>query len=441
MKNNIFQKTSDNFVKFYLEGDLYYEHYLKLIQEAQKSIHLQTYIFEEDRFGVAVINELKQAAQRGVKVYILIDSVGSLQFSDKTADELLRIGIYFCRFNNVQFKWLGQWGRRLHHKVLLVDQQRAFIGGINVVSTSYGEKSVSHHLDFAVYIEGPATLGLTRYCQLIFSKASQKKIKFDKDTTVRKSYLNGVALKISINDWIYRRWQITKQYSELTQSAKKSIIIVNSYFFPRRKFMKQLAAAAKRGIRVRLIFPKISDWPSYVLATQYLYGYFLKNGVEIYQWKKTIMHGKLAIIDEVWSTIGSFNLNYTSYQQNLEMNVDIYSKYFSKTLNDKIENIIDTDCEKIVATDFFEKSSVKIKFLRFLFYILLQMVANLSIGLAFQEEENRSRFYKVLYVILSLVFFIVGIIGSFHPTFSGGIYFIIGLILLGGQVLFNNKNV
>ena len=441
MKNNIFQKTPDNLVKFYFEGQLYYENYLKLIKDSQRSIHLQTYIFEEDKFGMAVLHELKNAVARGVKVFLLIDSVGSMQFSGKTESELIQLGVYFCRFNNVQFKWLGQWGRRLHHKILLIDHQRAIIGGINVVSTTYGEKETPHHLDFGVYIEGPATIGLTRYCQIIFSRASQKKIKFDKDMISRQTHFNGVIVKISINDWIYRRWQITRQYSELTQSAKKNIIIINSYFFPRRKFMKQLASAARRGVRVQLIFPKISDWPSYVLATQYLYRYFLKNGVEIYQWKKSIMHGKLAIIDESWSTIGSFNLNYTSYQQNLEMNVDIYSNYFSKSLSSKISKIISEDCEKIVAEEFFQKSNLKTRVLRLVFYLLLQLVANLSIGLAFQEEENRTRFYKVLYLIFSIVFFLIGILGAFHPSYSGGIFFVLSFILLYVQILLNNKNV
>ncbi len=441
MRSSVLHRTSGNHVRFVLEGETYYDHYLNLIKNSKKSVHLQTYIFDKDKFGIAVHTELKNAALRGVQVYLLIDSVGSLNFSAEFEKELHDSGVHFCRFNGVQFKWLGQWGRRLHHKVLLVDQLQALIGGINVVSDSYNTKSVPHQLDFAVYVEGPAMAGLTQYCQTIFQKACSKKIKFKRDHIERKLDINGVDLKISINDWIYHRWQITKQYSELTETAKNEIIILNSYFFPRKKFMKQLAAAAKRGVRVRLILPKISDWPSYVLATQYLYDYFLKNGVEIYQWKESFMHGKLASIDGTWSTIGSFNLNYTSYQQNLEMNVDIYSEIFTKQLNQKLQVLIDTGCEKIEAHEFIAKAPLSVRISRFFFYILLNAVANFSIGLAFQEEENRTRIYKRVHIAASLGFFILGIIGAVLPIVPSVPFFVISILLVYRQILFNNKNV
>ena len=99
------------------------------------------------------------------------------------------------------------------------------------------------------------------------------------------------------------------------------------------------------------------------------------------------MHGKLATIDNHWSTIGSFNLNYTSYQQNLEMNVDIYSEVFTEQLNRKIEHLIVTGCEKIEASEFIEKASIKTRLLRFCCYVILNLIANFSIGLAFQAAE------------------------------------------------------
>jgi len=441
MISSFFKKTSANTIKLISEGEAYYEQYLNLIKNSQKSIHLQTYIFEDDKFGRAVITELIGAAQRQVKVYVLVDSLGSLNFGEKPEKELLNAGVYFSRFNFVQFKWLGQWGRRLHHKILLADNSYALIGGINVISKSYKNEKVTPQLDFAVYIDGPATVDLTRYCQLIFSQASQKKINFSKDTILKNPNAEGVELKISINDWIYQRWQITRQYSVLTQAAKKDIIILNSYFFPRRKFMKQLVQAARRGVRVRLILPKISDWPSYVLATQYLYAYFLRNGVEIYQWKKSIMHGKLATIDNTWTSIGSFNLNYTGYQQNLEMNVDVYSGSFTEEINEILREIIKNGCEKIEAAEFIEKAPVKIRLYRFFCYVILQMVANLSIGLAFQEEARRNRYYKVFYISTGLLFFLLGILGFLMLSWSGVPFFILSFLLLILQIKLNNKNV
>ncbi len=441
MRTDFLNKTQNNHIRFVLEGEVYYEHYLNLIKNATKSIHLQTYIFSDDHFGKDVQTELKEAAERGVKVYLLIDSVGSLNFSEKAEIELKAAGVHFCRFNDVQFKWLGQWGRRLHHKILLIDHSKALIGGINVISNSYRQKAIEHQLDFAVFVEGPVTIGLTQYCQLIFAKSCTVRMKLKKDTAPRNTDSEGVELKISINDWIFQRWQITKQYSELTSTAKKEIIILNSYFFPRRKFMRQLATAAKQGVSVKLILPKISDWPSYVYATQYLYAYFLKNGVEIYQWNKSIMHGKMATIDGRWSTIGSFNLNYTSYQQNLEMNVDIYSEVFTKQLNGRLCELIETGCEKIEVNEFVTNATLKTRFFRFSCYVLLNLIANFSIGLAFQEEKSRTRIFNRLRIAITLLFLLLGIIGLLIPQMPGIPFLIVALLLVYGQIVFNNRNV
>ncbi|MBC7419200.1 MAG: hypothetical protein H7328_00595 [Bdellovibrio sp.] len=417
---------------------------MNLIKSAQKNIHLQTYIFETDSFGRRVHEELIRAAQRGLQVFVLADSVGSRKLSQESGQQMLDAGIHFCRFNGVQFKWLYQWGRRLHHKVLVIDHQKAFVGGINVTSACYDQKLLLPQLDFAVYLEGPVTFGLANYCQAIFKKACAHKIEFH--PVVLKNcivYPNGHELKISINDWVYRRWQITRQYSRLTKVAKKEITIVNSYFFPRRKFMKQLAKAAKRGVKVRLILPKVSDWPTYIKASQYLYAYFLKNGIEIYEWKKSILHGKLASIDGQWSTVGSFNLNYTSYQQNLEMNVNINSSELTQKINQQIQQIIDTGCEKINSIEFLERTNFREKVSRFFYYVILSLVANFSIGLIFQENENakKNHFYKMLRVIGSVLLFIVGIIGIILPVMPGIPFLIVSFLLVYQQILSNNRDV
>lgn len=441
MIGRLFKKTNGNLIQFFKESEEYYQQYLDLIQSAQKSIHLQTYIFHDDKFGRAVINALKSASRRQVKIYLLIDSLGSFSLSEYVERELIEAGINFCWFNFVHLKRLGQVGRRLHHKVLLVDDQKAIIGGINVISDSFQTDGKPHQLDFAVLIEGPVIEDLTTYCRHIFNKSSKTKIKFENSFVTSVAYSNGVDLKISINDWIYQRWQITRQYSELTNSAEKEITILNSYFFPRRKFMKQLSRASKRGVRIRLILPELSDWPWYVLASQYLYSYFLKNGVEIYQWKQSVLHGKLATIDGKWSTIGSFNLNYTGYQQNLEMNVAVYSAEFTENLNFEIEKMLKDGCEKIEMAQFIEKASLKTRALRFICYIGLQIIANLSVGIALQEEKNRNRFIKAIFVITALVLMLLGIIGSVVPSIPGTFFLILAITLLMFQVLLNNKDV
>ncbi len=437
-KKKLFPVTPKNRCVFYKDGNHYYDQYISMIKSATECIHLQTYIFEIDRFGERVQNELLAAASRGVRIYLLVDSIGSRHLTPEQEAIFENAGINFCRFNTIQFKWLYRWGRRLHHKILLVDYKEAMIGGINVLYAC-PEGATHPQLDFAIHLKGPAIVELSYYCQVIFKKAYKKRY-YIEVVPEQPDHANGYELEISINDWIHGRSKITKQYSRITTEAKKEITIINSYFFPRRKFMKQLTAAAARGVRVRLILPKYSDWPSYILASEYLYEYFLKRGVEIYRWEKSVLHGKLATVDESWSTIGSFNLNYTSYQQNLEMNVDIYSAEFTRYLNMEIEQIIKSGCEQVDINTFNRRAPFKIRAARLLFYVLLSIIANFSIGLSFQEDHNKEhRFYHILRIIGSIFFFLIGVVGAILPIIPGFPFFILSFLLVYRQILLNKR--
>jgi cardiolipin synthase len=325
----------------------------------------------------------------------------------------------------------------LHHKILLIDYTEAIVGGINVFHSGIpGYKSIT--LDFAVYLKGPIIKDISIYCQSILKKSCDKTYVINNS----KEYLpikNGYQAGISVNDWIHGRSTITKQYSHLTTTAQNSIVIINSYFFPRKKFMKQLIIAAKRGVKVRLILPKYSDWASYVLASEYLYSHLLNSGVEIYLWEKSVLHGKLATVDNQFTTLGSFNLNYTSYQQNLEMNVDIYSKEFTTNINKIITNIIDSGCVKLDPLTFDPKASFKIRFYRWFFYIILATIANFSVGMSFQERSAENRFLSIFRIIGAMLCFILGIIGLILPIMPGFIFFVIGFLLIYDQILHNKK--
>lgn len=438
MKKELFQITKNNHVEFYQDGIHYNDKFLSCIRSATKSIHLQTYIFEIDHIGSKVQAELISAAKRGVEVCLLVDSVGSRNLTLEAEQTFTKAGVHFCRFNGIQYKWLYRWGRRLHHKILLVDYKEAIVGGINVLYGCIPGSNIPQ-LDFAVYLTGPETMELAHYCQQIFKKASKRQVPIKKITNYIHN-THGYDVGISVNDWIHGRSKITKQYSRMTVEAKESITIINSYFFPRKKFMKQLTDAAARGVKVRLILPRYSDWPSYIMASEYLYEYFLKRGVEIYLWNKSVLHGKLATIDQTWSTIGSFNLNYTSYQQNLEMNVDIYSKDFTRDLNQKIEGHIADGCEKIDPDLFRERYTFKVRMSRLFFYLILAIIANFSIGLSFQEDHNKEhRFYHILRIIGSIFFFILGILGALLPIIPGFPFFVISFLLVYKQILLNRK--
>jgi cardiolipin synthase len=407
MSYNFSTLSRYNRADFLIESDSYYNLFIELIRNAKKSVHLQTYIFDMDDFGTKVHAALKQASLRGVLVYVMLDSVGSKNFSFKNETDLNIKNIYFCRYNRFGYSWLFQWGRRLHHKVLLVDNDKSIVGGINVTKSGYGVVVNQQQMDFAVYLEGPIIIELTRYCELIFKRECQKQEKksnlmsSNHDEIINRAYENkinatdkvvasdrSVDLQVIINDWVVKRWQISSQYSKLARNAKKSITIINSYFFPKQKFIKELIEAANHGVRVRLILPKKSDWPTYILASQYLYSYFLRNGIEIYEWEKSILHGKLSTVDGLITTVGSFNLNYTSYKQNVEMNITIFSKQFTENLDLVIQEIIDVGCKKIDKLEYASQTSFRLKTVQFFCYLILSIIASLSVILTFQDNNK-----------------------------------------------------
>src|SRR5207244_1946359 len=136
-----------------------------------------------------------------------------------------------------------------------------------------------------------------------------------------------------------------------------------------------------------------------------------------------------------------FNLNYTSYQQNLEMNVNIYSEEFTSELKNLIENIITVGCVKLDAETFKVSSSVSLRMKRFFYYVILALVANFSIGLIYQEDNNKeNRFYNLLRIVGALFFLILGIIGAILPVIPGFPFFIISFLLVYKQILMNQKS-
>jgi cardiolipin synthase len=325
-------------------GEDYFLCAKNMILNAQSEIHLQMYIFEFDDTGIEIINALKEAALRNVKIYILLDGYGSYSFPNAIIKELIQLGInirFFSPFFSGNNFYIG---RRLHHKIITVDGTVALIGGINISNNYKGTNTEKPWLDYAIQIDHNKTaLHLEQLCQNIYFKHKRtKNIKFP---TV--SYLDKKAtVSILQNDWLKRNNEIAMAYVKSIQKAQKEIIIVGCYFLPGRRFSKVLKKAANRGVKIKLILSGISDIPFMQRATSYLYTSLLQNNIELYEWNTSVLHGKVALVDANWATIGSFNLNHLSSFGSIETNVAIESTPFAKTLASDLNNVI-SQCEKI----------------------------------------------------------------------------------------------
>ncbi|WP_431128272.1 phospholipase D-like domain-containing protein [Flagellimonas flava] len=352
----------EKYIQLVHSGEEYFQQLEKIIKGAQKEIHLQTYIFENDSTGSRVATQLKEAAQRKVKVYVLLDAYGSARLSDSFVDDLIQHGISL-RFFSPLFSWNNFYlGRRMHHKVVVGDGKSALIGGINIADKYRGFPDSNPWLDYAVHLDCPAAADLEKLCRdYFFRQGSSNKIKAVPHST-------GTAqLGILQNDWLKSKTEVCDAYTHAISHAEKEVVIIGSYFLPGIRISKALKKASKKGIKIIVILAGISDVPLVHRAATYLYTSFLHNHIQVYEWNRSVLHGKASVIDNKWATIGSFNLNSLSCYGSIEMNVEIFSPVFAKDLRTDFEKVI-RECREVTISSLKQGTSIIDKLANWLAY-------------------------------------------------------------------------
>lgn len=365
-------------------GEDYFLRLQRLINEAQTEIHLQTYIFENDAAGTAIAECLKEAAIRQVNVYVLLDGYGSKALPERFTNDLIQHGIHF-RFFSPFFSTNSFFiGRRLHHKVVVADGSVALIGGINIANKYHGTKSETPWLDYAVQVEGEIANPLQELCRNIYFK---KKKQVQKKIMAAFYSDGGSSVRILQNDWVKRKSEISNAYNCAIRNAKKEVIIVGSYFLPGKRLINIMKNATGKGVKIKLVLSGISDIPLVRRATCYLYSLLLRHNMELYEWNKSVLHGKAAVADNDWATIGSFNLNHLSSFGSIEMNVEIISSEFSAEFKSHLNNVI-AQCEKITIETLEIRNGIISKFINWLSYNLVRT------GLIIINYLPYKRFFK-----------------------------------------------
>jgi cardiolipin synthase A/B len=327
-------------------GKEYFSLLKKLINEAQESIYLQTYIFEEDQTGAEVANELMAAAQRHVNVFLLVDGYASDHLSAAFLENLQKAGVNFRMFDPLLKSKYFYLGRRLHHKVVAIDSKYSLVGGINISDRYNDLPNQPAWLDWAVYVEGEVAAQLTQICQQRVKPASLKSmLRSSKPVLLTK----GNPVSVKINDWVRNKRQITDSYLTMFRQATKGITIMSAYFLPNDQFRKELKRAAKRGVRVQLILAGPSDVALAKYAERYMYRWLLKHNIEIYEYQKSILHGKMAVYDGKWATVGSYNVNNISAYASIELNLAITDTNFANQVEAALANVMADGCLRITA--------------------------------------------------------------------------------------------
>lgn len=344
-----------NKVQLVRGGHDYFKLVDHLIRNAQQSIHLQTYIFENDETGQYVADALIDAAGRNVEIYMLVDGYASQNLSTDFVDSLTSAGVHF-RFFEPMFKSRSfYFGRRLHSKVLVTDASNALVGGINIANRYNDMPGAPAWLDFALYVEGPVAAHVQKLCVSIWQgKNTNRKIQltFPEGKEFHFEKNESALVRLRTNDWVNNRLQISNSYLEMFRTATSHITILSSYALPGIIFRKNLLKALKRGVKVRMIISGVSDVLFVRQAEQFWYDWLIRNNIEIYEYNRNVLHGKLAICDGEWMTLGSYNVNDLSAYVSIELNLDVKDPEFVGKAEKTMQKIIDEDCVRIIAENF-----------------------------------------------------------------------------------------
>ena len=339
-------------------GEKYFDLLERIINQAHTIIHLQMYIFHEDETGRSIINALLKAAKRGVEIFIVLDGYASRSLSKTCIRNLKSAGIHFRWFNPVIKSRYFYLGRRLHHKVVVVDSRDSLVGGINITNR-YNDFDKPAWLDWAVHVVGEVSLQLNKICADIWDKSMWGKRQGTRFILPEKHTMPTeiCLVRPRVNDWVRGKKQISKSYVEMLKQAQHSVTVMSSYFLPGILIKKNLSAAARRGVKIRIIAAGASDVPLAKQAERYLYRWLFRNNIEIYEYKKNILHGKLSVCDETWVTIGSYNVNNVSAYASIELNLDVLNTSFAKKTKKTMQKIIEEDCIQITSIEYNEKET------------------------------------------------------------------------------------
>lgn len=343
--------TDNNNVELLRSGAEYFPTLENEITLAQHEIYLQTYIFEADTQGKQIAELLKQAAQRGVKTRVLVDGFGSQHLPKSLIESFETAGVEFMFFRPHISPWTLQKSRlrRLHHKIVVIDQHIAFVGGINIIDDFNVPHRTPPRIDYAVNVKGEMVFEIHRYVQRLWRHVAWRHLKFTNSTLTTPSTVSAAAnmsAAFVIRDNVLHRRDIEKAYLAAINTANSEIVIANAYFIPGRHFRKALIDAANRGVNVTLLLQGRMEY-FLMLATHAFYSEFLQNGIKIYEYHKSFMHSKTAVIDEEWSTVGSSNIDPFSLLLAREANVVVKNQSFAADLKQSILQDIQDGAKQI----------------------------------------------------------------------------------------------
>jgi cardiolipin synthase A/B len=328
------------------------------INNANHSVQMETYIFDLTASGATIAIALEHAAQRGVLVRVMVDGYGTPIIPEEWILRFKTAGVQILIYEPIVTLGIflpSQW-RRLHRKLCVIDRDVAYCGGINILDDwhdpSYGALSAPR-FDFSVCVSGDMaqdihvatttlwdrvlkgnSIAVKRVKTVIETLPHVLKRRHWQSSTQSSQPLAALVLR----DNITNRRQIERAYLKAIGDARAEIIIANAYFVPGAKLRRALIMAAKRGVKVQLLLQGKYEYFMQYHAARPIYSPLLAAGIEIYEYDKSYLHAKVAVIDSIWATVGSSNLDPLSLLLAREANIVIQDAVFAQSLRLRLQN-------------------------------------------------------------------------------------------------------
>lgn len=348
--------TRGNQAELLENGEAYFPAVFEAIRNARHEVIVETFILFEDKVGMALQQALLQAANNGARVDVMVDGFGSCDLTPEFITTLAAAGVrvrIFDPYSRIFGKRINVL-RRMHRKIVVVDGRHAFIGGINFSADHLADFGPQAKQDYAVRLAGPIVGEMRRFGLSAIGDRQRPAVPAAGDGAlpaagppVSPHLSPQVEALLVTRDNVDHLNDIERHYRAALRTARRSVIIANAYFFPGYRLLREMRRTARRGVDVRLILQGEPDMPIVKTAAALLYEHLQAAGVHIHEYCLRPLHGKVAVVDDDWATVGSSNLDPLSLSLNLEANVVLRDAAFAARLRGRLEHLIAHECKQV----------------------------------------------------------------------------------------------
>jgi cardiolipin synthase len=361
--------STGNRIEAFTDGDAVFEAMWAAIDGARRRVVVETYRLGDDRVGRRTLEVLTRAAQRGVEVLVVADAFGS-SLDEGRVEELEQAGGRLVEFNPLlQLRSKYARSTRDHRKLLVVDGETAFCGGLNLAEEYAGpEHGTGLFRDALLRLEGPCAVDLER---LVLETLGDCTGDAPALSPVAEPDPDGQLVQVLESNRRRKRRAIQRSIRVTVGRAARRVLVTSPYFVPPRSLIRALSKAAARGVEVCVLTAGRSDVPIVRLASQHLYGRLLRAGVRVFEMRERTLHAKTIAIDGVYVSVGSFNLDAWSYRRNLEVNVSALDPELAAELERQFT--ADLDISEEVTLQGWRQRSIPERAVHWLTYQLLRI--------------------------------------------------------------------